>query len=56
VTAGTSAFVVLGVGEDLVCILILILRRAPVDDDDETDAVEAADVPGGGARAMGFVG
>ena len=53
--AGNSAFAALGVGEDLVCILILILRRAP-EDDDKTDIVEAVDDEGGGERAIGFDG
>ncbi len=50
--AGNSAFATLGVGADLVCILILILRRAP-EEDDEADTVEAVDDEGGGERAIG---
>ena len=41
VGTGSSADVALGIGEDLVCILILILRRAPADE--ETDTVDAVD-------------
>ena len=50
---GTSAVVALGAGEDLVCILILILRRAPADE--ETDLVDET-VLVGGEMATGLIG
>ena len=54
--ATSAGGVALGVGvfEDLVCILILMLRRAPLDE--ETDTVDVDDDEGGGAREMGFDG